>query len=300
MGGIGSGWKRDGRRLTTEQVERVDAISHGERIIVRKMPSGGEARFGACGICGRGVKWLYIVAGTVGCEKCLKLTRASRQNAHTAREEIRKEPALLGRALDTAGTFIEASAAGAMAVKDWNEAIRILSAGATQSAGPVAPVDAITSQIIEAATVPDDASIQQRVIIADISKTTKLLSKLENLIESGEESHIDRFGDSSKKPMRIDSLAKLGHLWVALSNVRAARSGVATAISEVRGGASGGNLAAALRESMKGERDKDGYSLDELRAAAEGKVLSGGPMPAPEIAAGTVWEAPAMDAPDAI
>jgi hypothetical protein len=297
MGGLSSGWKRDGRRLTTEQVQRVDAITHGAAIVKRETPTGGEKRFGACGICGRGVRYLYIVDCVTGCEKCLKLTRASRQQSHTAREELRRAPELLGRALDTAGTFIEAAEVGVPDLKDFEKSMRILSAGATQSAGPIVPADALTSAIIDAATVPDNPTLQERVIMSDVAKTTKLLEHVERLIESEEENHIDRLGDSSKKPMRIDSLSKLGHLWVALSNVRAARSGVATEITEKRTTPTSG-LSNAMRAAMNGGRDRDGYSLDELEAVAEGKVLSAAPEAAPAISnAGAVWDVPAMDAP---
>jgi hypothetical protein len=294
MGGRGSGYKRDGKRLTAEQVQKVDAVEHGAGIVTRSTPTGGERRLGACAGCGRGVRFLYIVDGVTACERCSNLTRQSRQQSHTAREELRKHPALLGAALDTANNFIEASAAGAPDVKDWEKAMRILEAAPT--AVPLAPADALTSQIIDAATVPDNPTLQERVIMSDVAKTTKLLEHVERLIESEEENLIDRLGESSKKPMRIDSLAKLGHLWVALSNVRAARSGVATEITEKRTTPTSG-LTNAIRAAMKGGRDRDGYSLDELEAIAEGKVFPGAVEAAHEISnAGAVWDAPAIDA----
>ncbi len=295
MGGLSSGWKRDGRRLTTEQVQRVDAIAHGAAIVTRETPTGGEKRFGACGICGRGVRYLYIVDAVTGCEKCLKLTRASRQQSHTAREELRRAPELLGRALDTAGTFIEAAEVGVPDLKDFEKSMRILSAGATQSAGPIVPADALTSAIIDAATVPDNQTLQERVIVADISKTTKLLEKIESLIEGGFENHINRLGEVNPVPLQVRSLTQLGNLWVALSQVRAARAGVATAINEQRNG-TGGNLEAAFKAVISGgHRDRDGYDMAELEAMAAGSTLPAAPERAPGDFAGRTFDAPAIN-----
>jgi hypothetical protein len=295
MGGIGSGWKRDGRRLTTEQVQRVDAITHGERVVLRSTPTGGERKLGACAGCARACRYLYQIDAKVLCERCHHLTRASRQQSHTAREELRRAPELLGQAIETANNFVEASAAGLPDMKEWSEAMRILSAGATQSAGPVAPADALTSAIIEAASVPNNPTLQERVIMADIAKTSKLLEKIESIIDGGEENYTDRTGVSSKKPMRVDSLSKLGSLWVALSQVRAARAGVVTAISEQRNG-TGGNLEAAFKAVISGgHRDRDGYDMSELEAIAEGKVLPAAPERAPGDFAGRTFDAPAIN-----
>jgi hypothetical protein len=196
----------------------------------------------------------------------------------------------LGQAIETANNFVEASAAGLPDMKEWGEAMRVLLAGSTPS-GPTTPADALTSAIIEAASVPKNPSLQERVIMADISKTTKLLEKIESLIEGGTENHINRLGEVNPVPLQVRSLTQLGNLWVALSQVRAARAGVATAINETRNG-TGGNLEAAFKAVISGgHKDKDGYDMAELEAMAAGKVLPTAPERAPEVsAAGHTWE----------
>ena len=62
-------------------------------------------------------------------------------------------------------------------------------------------------------------------------------------------------GVVSQVPLRVDSLAKLGNLYVALSNMRAARSGVATEISEARSP----NKGESYRETMLRIMDEENY-----------------------------------------
>jgi hypothetical protein len=165
--------------------------------------------------------------------------------------------------------------------------MRIIEAGAITQATTTTPANALNSDIIGATIVPEDATLQQRVIIADISKATSLMERVEQLIESEKENHIDRSGEPSRVPMRIDSLAKLGNLWIGLANLRAARSGVAVEIAQ-KETASVSTLAQAFREAREnsGALDKDGYSL-----AGMSRRLAGG-VPASEIPAGTTFDAP--------
>ncbi len=294
MGGIGSGWKKEGgRKLAAEDVTRVDALKYGSGIVTRLTPTGGERKFGICAACGRGVRFLYIVQGVTACEKCNKLTRRSRQQSHTAREELRRAPELLGRALEAADNLIEAGAAGAPDPKEWSAAMRIIQAGAAPTT-TTAPADALTSDIISANAVPPDATLQQRVIASDVAKTTQLLERIETMIESGEENYIDRSGITARVPLQTRSLVQLGNLWVSLSNARAARAGVATSIA-ADSSPPQSSLLSAIRASMKGQRDKDGYSIEELEAAAQGdKVLCAPPAPAIAETSGRTWDVPAV------
>jgi hypothetical protein len=280
MGGIGSGWKRSGKRLTAEEVQRVDAIEHGAGVIMRETPTGGARRLGKCEKCGRGVRWLYIVGNATACERCQKLTRASRQLSGTARGELRKDPALLGQALHGAGAYLDSIESGQADENTLREAMRIIEAAAamplpaatkTTEAHMITPSNALTSEIISGATVPADASLQMRVVASDVAKTTFLLEKIEKLIEEGTENYINRFGEISRVPLRNDSFCKLLHAYIALSNARAARSGVATQIIENRSESSVSALTEALRRAMTGHHDRDGFSIEDLEAIAEVK-----------------------------
>ncbi len=94
--------------------------------------------------------------------------------------------------------------------------------------------DALTSDILKDARISDDATLQERVIAADIARSTELLDKIETVLNDGHENHVDRSGIPSRVPLRVDSMSKLIHAWAALSNLRATRSGVATSIRETR------------------------------------------------------------------
>lgn len=106
--------------------------------------------------------------------------------------------------------------------------MNVIAAAGTQ------PADALSTEVLKAARVPADATLQERVTIVDIAKATSLLEKIEEILASGHENHVGRDGTAQVVPLRVDSAAKLLHAYVALSNLRAARSGVVTSIREVR------------------------------------------------------------------
>jgi hypothetical protein len=94
--------------------------------------------------------------------------------------------------------------------------------------------EALTNDILKDARISDDATLQERVIASDISRASDLMSKIELIIDSGEENHVNRKGAAQIVPLRVDSASKLLHCWIALANVRAVRCGVATSIRETR------------------------------------------------------------------
>jgi hypothetical protein len=134
----------------------------------------------------------------------------------------------------------------------------------------------LTAELLqeEARQLPSDASLQERIIAQDIVKTTKLMERVEAIIEGGEETHVNRRGKASKVPLRVDSLSKLGNLYLALANVRAVRAGIATQIHETRGEAASSIsqlIDAALEKSAA--RDRDGNSFADLKSMAQEKPL---------------------------
>ncbi len=126
----------------------------------------------------------------------------------------------------------------------------------------------------QARQLPSDASLQERVIAQDVVKTTELMERVEGMITRGEENHVDRKGKPRVVPMRVDSLSKLGHLYVTLSNLRASRAGIATQIHETRGEAASSiaqMIDAALEKNNA--RDRDGNSFADLKTMAQEKPL---------------------------
>jgi hypothetical protein len=286
MGGRGSG--RSGlipqKKQRVESCRRLDAVTHGAGVVQQQMPEGGGVReFGTCPQCRRAVRFLYQPKGkSSACRACLGLTYASTQASGTAAGELLKNPALLSEAFEQAGRWVEGFERGQAEVKDLNEAMRIIEAGGSVGMVPQdepardetgkAP---LSSETFENLRVSPDASLQERVIAQDVVRSTRLIEKVESLLAGGVENHVNRLGDVQVVPLRVDSWAKLAHLWVALANLRAARSGVATSIHEQRQGEGEKSLATMLDEAMMRNNwcDRDGYSIEELKAAAEGRAL---------------------------
>jgi hypothetical protein len=298
MGGKGSGWKRAGKKLAAEDVQRVEALSwvlsHGGPILTRQTPTGGQVRQGVCSGCKRAVRYFYLVEHEAKCERCHGLTRATRQQAHTAKEELRHDPALLVQALEATDKWADDMKNQTGDDAELKAAVRILSAAsAPSSLPPTAPRDALTSKLIAQAQVRAEAGLQERVVSSDIASTTALLEKVQAILDDGHENIVNRLGEPGRVPLTVSSLTKLIHAYVAVSNVRAARSGLATEIVASRDEGTGVNaLTAALRASMAGTFDKDGNSIDELEKLAAGgftpKLSAAAPMP---VATGQDWEA---------
>lgn len=186
-----------------------------------------------CPKCARKVKTLFAPHGAApACRYCHALINRSKAQSGTTLARVRKSPELLAFALDDAALWIEGKEGGTADAGRFNDAMNIITATNEIASEPKRA--ALSSEIFEGLTVPDDASLQERVTAQDVTRATALIERVESIIESGEENHVDRLGVVSKVPLRVDSFSKLGHLWIALSNLRAARAGLATTITEQR------------------------------------------------------------------
>jgi hypothetical protein len=277
MGNFRSGNRREKKRLV-EECRRLDAIRHGAGTVEVEV-LGGDAllKFGVCPQCGRACKHLYEPRGeALACRECLNLTWASNQSQGTATGQLLKNPALLNDAYRRAAGWLEDVAEGQADQREYEQAMKYITAaeGAeiVQAQTEAAALEAASGDGLrelleaEAARLPADATLQERVIAADVVKATRLMEKIEQHIESKEENHTSRDGISSKVPMRADSFSKLGHLYIALSNLRATRAGLATQIRESRGEGSKPSMSDSLLEAMlrAGWKDKDGIPMAQL------------------------------------
>ncbi len=237
MGGFRSGRHRD-KRAQVEDAARLDARKHGAGL-VRQTVAGTDAvrEMGLCPQCRRPVRWLYKPQGEeAACRLCHGLIYRSKAENSTIADKVRKAPQLICIALDDAEQWLEGVRQGHSDAGKLSNAMNIISAANSANIVPDAPTKAapLSSETFDGLNVPDDATLQERVIAQDVTRATAMIERIESLIEGGQENHVNRMGEVQRVPMRVDSLAKLGHLWVALSNLRAARSGVATQITEAR------------------------------------------------------------------
>jgi hypothetical protein len=195
---------------------------------------------------------------------------------------LRKNPGLLAGAYSGASEWLNGLEEGRPDERKWSAAMQIFEAaeGAAIVEAQVQAADQDGSELTaallqeEARHLPSGASLQEKLIVQDIVKTTKLMERVEGMIERGEENHINRRGEASKVPLRVDSLSKLGNLYVTLANVRAVRAGIATQIHETRGETASSIaqlIDAALEKS--GARDRDGNTFSDLKAMAQEKPL---------------------------
>ncbi len=249
------------------------------------MPEGGGVReFGTCPQCRRAVRFLYQPKGkSPACRHCLRLTYASTQTSRTPAGQLLKNPALLAEAYSGAAEWLNGLEEGRPDERKWSAIVQIFEAaeGAAivQAQAQAAAQDGheLTAEFLKAQArqLPSDASLQERVIAQDVVKTTELMERVEGMITRGEENHVNRRGEASVVPMRVDSLSKLGNLYVTLSNLRASRAGIATEIHETRNGEAASSISqlidAALEKS--GARDRDGYTMAELKAMAQDQPI---------------------------
>ena len=82
------------------------------------------------------------------------------------------------------------------------------------------------------------------------------MEHVERLIEGQTEAHVSRAMVVSQVPLRIDSLTKLGNLYVALSNMRAA---VRVSPQRFSHEARSPNKGESYRETMLRIMDEEGY-----------------------------------------
>lgn len=287
MGNHASGRRRP-KQPTFEDLERRDARDFGTRR--EAMPDGtGTREMGLCPQCDQGArevfKWPDAQRETQGeapevwaCRRCLMaqgVRHRSENERGTIAEKLKHSPELLAEAIESAATFARTVESGAPTdEKGFRFAMGIFNAAAQQEA--------------EAPEEIELAQVQAQIVADDLTRTTRLAEHLEKMIFAGVENHTDRKGDSSVIPMRPDSLAKLGNLYLGALNVRANRAGIATSISERRNAGEG---VESIREEIgqrlkeRGHRATGAISLEQLESS-EPLYL---PEPAPEVVEGEIY-----------
>ena len=289
MGNHASGRRRATKRPTFEDLERRDARDFGTR--VEAMPDGGAREIGLCPACHQGAREVFKRPGASGtgqecfaCRRCLRAegVRHKSENASgTIAARLRQAPQLLGEAIEAATIYAHDLESGTPPdEKRFLFAMGIFNAAADQAPDEPTPL----------------AKAQAQIIADDLARTSKLVDHLETLIFSGEENHVNRKGEASVTPMRPDSLAKLGNLYLSALNVRANRAGIATTISErqeVEGKRSVGDmfreaLATTGHVTMQGHSYADVLDNKPLPALVEDQpdeapiIYKGGPRPTDE------------------
>jgi hypothetical protein len=151
----------------------------------------------------------------------------SKAEYSTQAAKVRKTPGALTDALNNCGAWLDSVGSGQPQKERFVNAMKTLDILAT------AP-EILSSELLSGVEIPEDATLQQRVVMADVVKATALMERIETMIASAEENYVNRHGETSVIPMRVDSTAKLLHAWTRLADVRATRSGVATSITESR------------------------------------------------------------------
>lgn len=268
MGTYASGRRRP-KKATFEELERRDARDFGTRR--EAMPDGAEREMGLCPACRQGAREVFKRPGATesgpecfACRRCLKkegIRHRSENERGTIAARLKATPQLLGKAIEAAADFARQVERGtAPEEQRFSFAMGILNAAADQSGDEL-------------------AKVQAQIVTDDLTRTTALVDHLETLIFSGVENHVSRKGEASVVPMRPDSLAKLGNLYLSALNVRANRAGIATTISERReidDGKSVGDLFAdKLRQinhtTMSGHSFADLVDGKPLPALSEGQ-----------------------------
>lgn len=256
-----AGRKRTRTRI--EDAERVFALdyarNHGSAVETRQTPTGDDYETALCPKCNRGARYFFTVEGVTACRKCLNLTYRRESESGTIAEKLRREPALIGEALNTLKGVLDTPNASAQ--PGFDEAMKTLSAAAQMQ--PAQPDT-------QGATDDVFAEIQTQIVGADLKTTTDILAVIEAQILSGRENYTDRHGLSSQVPMRPDALGKLVSAWATVANVRANRAGLATQITEKRNAGEGPeSIRDAINRRLKerGHRAPGFISLEELESA---------------------------------
>jgi hypothetical protein len=234
MGNHASGRRRT-KQPTFEDLERRDARDFGTR--TEAMPDGGTREMGLCPECGQGAREVFRRPDSqddgpenFACRRCLiaqGVRHRSENERGTIAEKLRRAPELLAEAIESAANFARSVESGEQPdQKGFVFAMGILNAAAQQEETPQAPEEIELAQI------------QAQIVANDLERTTRLANHLEAMIFAGVENHVNRHvnrkGEATVTPMRPDSLAKLGNLYLGALNVRANRAGIATSISERR------------------------------------------------------------------
>ncbi len=259
------------KKTTTEDCRRFEAMDVTHERVTIHTHNGGSRVLGRCPRCDRPTRFLYQPPGQdVACRKCHNLTYTSTQAEHGPRGDLLKTPALLRVAVAGVSKYLDEGRTDEGLLMD---SLKFIGAANELPARSVPAITAAPEVIPPGAALhlPDDASLQERVTVSDVVKTTRLMERLESIIESDRENHINRAGEVSEVPLRVDSLAKLGHVWAALSNLRATRAGLVTEIYEQRGGGKekGQSLNEIMRASLK-NHDPEYARLCEIE---EGRAL---------------------------
>lgn len=272
MGNHASGRRRP-KSITLEDLERRDARDFGTRR--EAMPDGGTREMGLCPQCNQGAREVFRKPDApsgkesegpeyFACRRCLSaqgVRHRSENERGTIAEKLRRTPELLGEAIEGAASFARSVESGEPTdQKRFLFAMGIFNAAANQS-----PEELL-------------AQAQAQIVADDLERTTRLANHLEAMIFAGVENHVNRKGEATVTPMRPDSLAKLGNLYLGALNVRANRAGIATTISERRelDGASGSSVGDLFMESLRkiNHITPQGYSLAD--------VIDNKPLPAHE------------------
>ena len=216
---------------------------------------------GLCPQCGQGAREVFRRPNARGaapecfaCRRCLRaqgVRHKSENERGTIAERLRQVPALLGEAIEAASDYAQDVQSGTMPdQRKFLFAMGIFNAAADQS--------------------PDDettlAKAQAQIVADDLGRTTRLVDHLEKMIFEGVENHVNRKGEASVTPMRPDSLAKLGNLYLGALNVRANRAGIATSISESHATENAGSVGDMFTKALRDINAKtaQGYSFADV------------------------------------
>ncbi len=201
-----------------------------------------------CEGCQRQAKVFYTHQGKTACRKCLGLGSAKRFQSRAQRRA--RQPDAVKLATDAAKNFLK------------TDDHKQLSAAMT-----------ILNNVPETEAPDELDEVQAFIVRDDITRLSNLMAKVEQQLYSGVENHTDRRGDSSTIPLRADSFAKLGNLFIAASTARAARSGIAERLrieSRTTEG-TGKSMAEILLDEARASdwRMQNGQSVDEFEAHRE-------------------------------
>ncbi len=253
MAGTHASGRRREKRLVIEECEKCDARDFGS--VTRTTPTGEQFEIGKCPECDHGAKIVFRApdGNRWRCSRCCARAgihyRSVNERNSTA-DRVRRNPKFVKLATKAANNFLKTDDQ-----KQLSNAMTIL------SNVPQSEFDELDE-------------VQKYIVRDDIARLSKLMEHVEAEIYSGVENHTNRKGESGEIPLRADSFAKLGNLFIAASTARAARAGIAEKLRiETRAteGIGGKSMADILLEEARASdwKMQNGQTIDEFEAHRE-------------------------------
>lgn len=240
------------------------ARDHGGEVITVLLDNDAMHLRARCPECQCQVRVFYTHQGKTACRKCQNLGSPKRFQSRAQRRA--RQPDAVKFATKAANNFLKTDDQ-----KQLSAAMTILNN-------------------VPQSEFDDLDDVQKYIVRDDIARLSKLMTHVENQIYSNVENHCDRRGDSSTIPLRADSLAKLGNLFISASTARAARSGIADKLrieTRTTEGIGGKPMKDILRDEMiaSGWKMQNGMTYDEFENAWDEQQAA---RALPEVAEGEV------------